>query len=254
MHHLRFGTTSILLLGLCLSASLTTRSVAFQIGGGPGSSAGKVQVQPKLSVDKVPAGTTFRAAAVLSIADGWHINSHTPTYDYLIATSLELQQREGIIVTDLRYPKGTNLKFGFAEDSLSVYAGNPVIFFTMKVSEKAAIGNDTLRAVLEIQACNNQVCLAPASIIIPIPLEIVGPGEKANPINKDLFSSYESSGSATTPGNKSDIGQIFEERGTFVAFLAIFLIGLALESYTLCVPDALCDRLALWRPVRDKHT
>ncbi len=230
-----------------LIASVLTLSAAhaFQISGGPSSSAGKVKAESKLSVDKAAAGSTFKAAVILTIAEAWHVNSNTPTYDYLIATSLELQQREGFIVTDVRYPVGKRLKFGFAEDSLSVYEGNPVIFFTVKVSSKVAVGHDTLRARLQVQACNDQVCLAPAFIDILIPVEIVGANEKTTPVNDDLFSSYTIQGLTPTTGNKSDIGQMFEERGTFVAFLAIFLIGLAL-NLTPCVYPMLSVTVSLF--------
>jgi thioredoxin:protein disulfide reductase len=254
MHRLKSDMTRTLLVALILFVALTSRSFAFQIGGGQSSSASKVQAESKLAVDRVAAGDTFRGAVVLSIANGWHINSHTPTYDYLIATSLELLQREGYIVTDLRYPKGNNLKFGFAEDSLSVYAGSPVIFFTMKISEKTAVGRDTLRAVLEVQACNDQVCLAPASINVAIPVEIVKPATPSTPVNDDVFRSYESLGSAAaSPGNKSDIGQIFEERGAFVAFLAIFLVGLAL-NLTPCVYPMLSVTVSLFGGQSETNT
>lgn len=226
-------------------AVTTYAALAFQISGGPSSSAGKVKAESKLSIDKAAAGSTFKAAVILTIAEGWHINSNTPTYDYLIATSLELRQREGFIVTDVRYPKGKRLKFGFAEDSLSVYEGSPVIFFTVKTSSKMPAGRDTLRAKLEVQSCNDQVCLAPASIDVLIPVEIVGANEKTTPINDDVFSSYTIQGGTPATANKSDIVQMFEERGTFVAFLAIFLVGLAL-NLTPCVYPMLSVTVSLF--------
>lgn len=227
-----------------LIAGLGTCSAAAQ-GGGPVSSAGRVQVESKLSVDKVPAGSTFKVAVILKIEEGWHVNSNTPTYDYLIGTVLELQQREGVIITDLRYPEGKKLKFGFADDSLSVYEGSPTIFFTVKLSEKTPIGKDTLRSKLQVQACNNQVCIAPASVDVLIPIEIVAATEKANPINDDIFSSYSNQGTMPTSVDKSEIGQIFAEKGTFVAFLGIFVIGLAL-NLTPCVYPMLSVTVSLF--------
>ena len=221
---------------------LIVPAIARQLGSASNS---RVEVSSKLSVDKVPAGSTFKVAIILKIAEGWHINSHTPTYDYLIGTSLELLQREGIIVTDVRYPNGEKIKFGFADDSLSVYEGSPTIFFTVKLSEKARVGKDTVRAKLEVQACNNQVCLAPASIDVFIPFEIVGSNEKANQINDDVFSSYTSQGSTPATATKSDIGQLFEEKGSIVAFLAIFVIGLAL-NLTPCVYPMLSVTVSLF--------
>ncbi len=233
------------LFPLVLAVAFTaSQALAFQIGGPP-NSAGKVKVEGKLSVDKVPAGSTMKAAVVLDIEEGWHINSHTPTYDYLIGTTLELPQREGVIVTDVRYPNGVTLKFGFADDSLSVYEKSPTIFFTVKISEKMATGRDTLRAKLEVQACNDQVCIAPATIDVLIPMEIVPATEKSNPVNDDIFSKYVNEGSAPPPVGKSEIGQLFEEKGSLVAFFAIFLIGLAL-NLTPCVYPMLSVTVSLF--------
>ena len=226
------------LSGVFLVAPLSAR----QIGS---SSESKVEASSKLSAEKAAAGSTFKVAVILKIVEGWHINSHTPTYDYLIGTTFEPVQRGGIIVTDVQYPTGGKTKFGFAEDSLSVYQGNPRIFFTIKLSEKVPLGKDTLHAKVEVQACNNQVCLAPASIDVIIPIEIVGAGEKTNQINDELFSSYTSQGSTPTGGIKSDIGQLFEERGSLVAFLAIFAIGLAL-NLTPCVYPMLSVTVSLF--------
>ena len=242
-----------LLFTLFLTVATTVSAIAFQVGGGPSSSAGKVQTESKVSVDKAAAGSTFKAAVILKIAEGWHINSNTPTYDYLIATSLDPKQREGFIVTDVRYPKGEKLKFGFAEDSLSVYEGSPVIFFTVKLSAKVKAGPDTLLASLQVQSCNNQVCLAPATINVAIPLEIVGEKEKTNPINDDFFSKYISEGGAAAGATRSDISQMFEERGTFVAFLAIFLIGLAL-NLTPCVYPMLSVTVSLFGGQSETNT
>ncbi|MCX6133995.1 MAG: thioredoxin fold domain-containing protein [Ignavibacteriales bacterium] len=245
MRRSHISIASVAFIVLLLGVLRSSAGFAFQIGGGPSSSAGKVRAESKLSVDKAAAGSTLKAAVILKIADGWHINSNTPTYDYLIATSIEPPQREGFIVTDLRYPKGEKLKFGFAEDSLSVYEGTPVIFLTIKLSSKVSAGYDTLRAKLQVQACNDQVCLAPATIDVNMPIEIVGEHEKTNPINDDVFSAYSSQGALPAATSRSDIGQLFEERGTFVAFLAIFLIGLAL-NLTPCVYPMLSVTVSLF--------
>ena len=164
-------------------------ALAFQAGEPP-TSAGKVKAVGKLSVDKVPAGSTFKAAVVLDIAEGWHVNSNTPTYDYLIATTLEFPQQEGVAIGGLRYPPGRNVKFGFASDSLSVYEKSTTIYFTVKIAGKTATGRSTLRAKLEVQACNNQVCIAPATIDVLIPMEIVPATRKPKQINSNVFAPY----------------------------------------------------------------
>jgi thioredoxin:protein disulfide reductase len=242
MTRLNFSARWWTLVLILAASAVAAPTFARQMGS---SSESKIESGSKLSVDRAAAGSTFKVAVILKIAEGWHVNSHTPTYDYLIGTTLEPAQREGIIVTDIRYPAGEKTKFGFAEDSLSVYQGSPTIFFTVKLSERVPHGKDTLRAKVEVQSCNNQVCLAPASIDVSIPIEIVGAEDKTNQVNEDIFSSYTTQGNAPTGGTRSEIGDLFEEKGSLVAFLAIFVIGLAL-NLTPCVYPMLSVTVSLF--------
>ncbi len=201
--------------------------------GGLSSSASKVSVETKTSLEKTPAGSSLKVAVILTIAEGWHINSNIPTHDYLIGTSLELVPKEGIILSDLSYPAGKDMKFAFADEALNVYEGRPTIFLTLKFSEKLPPGPDTLRAKLRVQACDEQVCLAPSIIDVAIPVEIVSTQEPARSMNDDLFSGYTSS-SAIEVSDGSNIGKVFDEGRGLAAFIAIFLVGLAL-NLTPCV-------------------
>jgi thiol:disulfide interchange protein DsbD len=225
---------------LLLAFVLTTSFCLAQ----PAETSAHVGIDTKLSVDKVAPGSNFQAVVILHIAEGWHVNSHTPTHDYLIGTNLTLEPREGFIVTDIRYPKGGLLKFDFAEDTMDVYEGTVPIFVSLKASDKLASGTDTLAGTLEAQACNNQVCIAPSSIPIRIPVEVVGPGEKVNTINQDVFGAYSQTVSEYTPP-RNELAVLFESKGSFVAFLAIFLIGLAL-NLTPCVYPMLSVTVSLF--------
>jgi thiol:disulfide interchange protein DsbD len=201
--------------------------------GGLSSSASKVSVETKTSLEKIPAGSSLKVAVILAIAEGWHINSSTPTHNYLIGTSLELVPKEGIILSDLSYPVGKDVKFAFADEALNVYEDRATIFLTLKFSEKLPPGRDTLRAKLRVQACNDQVCLAPSIIDVVIPVEIVSAHEPARAINDDIFSGYTTSSSVEV-SDGGDIGKLLDEGGGLAAFIAIFLVGLAL-NLTPCV-------------------
>src|SRR6185369_12154757 len=50
------------------------------------------------------AGGTARIGARVSIEAGWHVNSHTPTFDYLIPTKLDLELPAGWPDETVRYP------------------------------------------------------------------------------------------------------------------------------------------------------
>ena len=209
-----------------------------------GASASHVELSTNLSVDKVAKGSPFQAVIKVRIADGWHVNSHTPTHDYLIGTEFSLKPKEGYIVTDIRYPRGKQLKFDFAEDSLDVYEGEIPIFVSFKTSNKLAAGNDTLFGNLQLQACNNQICLAPSSIPVVIPVIIANERDTMNLINQGEFASSASSISGSTP-QPNELANLFASKGSFVAFLAIFVIGLAL-NLTPCVYPMLSVTVSLF--------
>ena len=55
----------------------------------PSSTEQQVSVETKLSTDKIQVGSTARIAIQLKIEKDWHVNSHTPTFDYLIGTNIQ---------------------------------------------------------------------------------------------------------------------------------------------------------------------
>ena len=68
----------------------------------------------------VEAKTERRAAgAVLlvnaRVASGWHVNSHTPSEDYLIPTAVSVAPAPGLRAGEAKYPAGGMKKFSFAE-------------------------------------------------------------------------------------------------------------------------------------------
>jgi thiol:disulfide interchange protein DsbD len=234
---------SLVLVFMMLSHSATA-----QIG----STAAHVATDARLSADKVSKGSTIQGVVVLKISEGWHVNSHTPTHDYLIGTELELEPKESYIVSDIRYPKGKLMKFGFSEDSLSVYDGTISLFISVRVSEKIPVMQDTLSGKLQVQACNDKICLAPSWMPISFPLTIAGPNETTNAVNQELFTAYSNTVSGYSLP-KNELAAIFESQGSFVAFLAIFLIGLAL-NLTPCVYPMMSVTVSLFGAQTETNT
>ncbi|HLF19725.1 MAG TPA: protein-disulfide reductase DsbD domain-containing protein, partial [Bacteroidota bacterium] len=188
MTHMRTFPSVILFFVLgSFSTSWTSGQESSQL---PRSSAHNVRIEHRLSVKKVAKGATFQVAVVLDIAGGWHINSHRPTSEYLIPTNLELASKEGMIITDIRYPKGQLEKLGFSDQPLDVYQGSVTIFVSVRVSEKFADAGDTLRGKLRVQACDDKMCLAPSAIDIAIPVSFGEPTESVESVNEDVFLAY----------------------------------------------------------------
>jgi thiol:disulfide interchange protein DsbD len=139
----------------------------------PAGSSKHVQVESKLAVTQVKKGSSFEAEVVLRIAAGWHINSHKPSQDYMIATAVEIEPTEGLIVSDILYPKATMTKLALSDDSLSVYEGTVSIIVPFTSTEKLPAGKNSAVGKITIQACNNKVCLAPSILSIAFPFEVI---------------------------------------------------------------------------------
>src|SRR5262249_31002399 len=72
-------------------------------------------------VERAPPGATLVVNATLE--PGWHVNSHRPSEEYLIATTVKVEGAGGVRAGEPAYPEGMMKKFAFAEKPLSVYEG-----------------------------------------------------------------------------------------------------------------------------------
>jgi DsbC/DsbD-like thiol-disulfide interchange protein len=135
--------------------------------------------QPRHSVDVVKAtakevtikaGGDGDAIVQLTIQNGYHINANPPTFSYLKATELELPQSPGVSVSFIVYPNPLTKTFPFAEKPLAVYEGVTDIKAKLRVDKSTKPGQHDLPAKVQVQACDNQVCYAPGTLEITIPL------------------------------------------------------------------------------------
>ena len=136
------------------------------------SSSKHVIVSARTQQMPITKGSVCKAEVVVVIAKGWHINANSPTQDFLIGTSLSLDPAEGIEFSQIRYPEGKSIKLAMSETPLSVYDDTVSISITLKVVSTVPPGTISLSGKLTVQACNDRVCVAPASIPVRIPLEI----------------------------------------------------------------------------------
>jgi Disulphide bond corrector protein DsbC. len=100
------------------------------------------------------------------VAEGFHVNSHTPKSELLIPTNLTLQPAAGVKAAAIEYPAGTEYSFSFEpNEKLDVYSGA----FTVKLPVVVEAGSHTVSGVLRYQACDNAACYPPKSL----PVEVV---------------------------------------------------------------------------------
>jgi suppressor for copper-sensitivity B len=197
-------------------------AAALLLGAALGASAlGAQRERPqraelRLAADRTSyaPGDTARLVAVVDVQDGWHLQAHRPTFDYLIPTVLRLELPPGWPEARVDYPAPIRYRFAFAEDELDVYEGRVRIFAEVAVPAGAAAGELPVAATLRYQACDDRQCLPPVERRAEATLTV---GAAGAPANAELFAATATAG-APRPGTPA--------RPTGRGLAAILLFGL----------------------------
>lgn len=116
----------------------------------------------------VKAGVPQTVELHFRIADGLHINSHTPRQKSLIRTELVEAEPIGVKIATVDFPPGSD--FAFPADpatKLSIYSGE----FVLKMHLTAQPGNHLVQGALRYQACDNSTCFPPRNV--PVPVDVI---------------------------------------------------------------------------------
>lgn len=148
-----------------------------------------VKAQAYLSVDKLPAGSACQVVVVMTVAKGWHVNANPPKPDYLKPVKISWKSKNGIELTDVKYPQGMAFKFDDADDEAMVYEGEVQVRGTLKIPKDAGGLTEDMELTVNYQACNKDGCLPPKTIKLTGKLQIAKPGEAVKSINGKLFNS-----------------------------------------------------------------
>lgn len=150
-------------------------------------SASIVEARTVLAAEGGAPGTALRAAAVVQVASGFHINDHRPTLDYLIPTEWMLESTKQIRVEKVIYPKGQPKKFAFSDVDLSVYEGALTVGAVLKIGRTAKPGTYTLKGEFKYQACNDHACLPPKNLPLALTVKVVRQGSVVKTVNAEVF-------------------------------------------------------------------
>jgi len=117
----------------------------------------------------VPAGKSTPVTLHFRIAQGLHINSHTPRQEELIPTTFSIPDGTGVRLDKAIYPVGNDFSLPADPNTkLSVYTGE----FTIETQIVATPGNHLVQAKLRYQACSQTECLPPKTI--PVAIDVIG--------------------------------------------------------------------------------
>lgn len=136
----------------------------------PGSQAPSVTMVPP-GITNVTRGTSGKVELQFQIMHGFHINSNTPTEEYLIPTALKMEAPTDIVVGKITYPGGQSITLPFAPDlKLNVYTGDFSILVNVRPLSTVIPGKYALHGRLKYQACDKAACYPPKEM--PVTFEV----------------------------------------------------------------------------------
>jgi len=121
---------------------------------------------------EIAAGKSADAIVKINIEPRFHVNANSPSYNYLKATELEIPRSDGVGVAFIVYPNAISRKLAFAEKPLAIYEGEITIKAKLSADKTMKPAQKDLAAKLNVQACDDQVCYAPGTIDLVIPVNI----------------------------------------------------------------------------------
>ena len=103
---------------------------------------------------------------------GYHVNSNTPSEEYLIPLKLTWTSTGALEGGAITYPKGALEKYEFSEKPISVYTGNFDLTATFKVAATAPAGPGAAVGKLKYQACSNRACFPPKTVDVNVSYQV----------------------------------------------------------------------------------
>jgi uncharacterized protein YyaL (SSP411 family) len=97
----------------------------------------------------------------IQIPEGWHINANRPRSDDLIGTEIQqASENSAWKLGPVTYPEARLERLGFSNEPLALYTGEIQL---QALAERIIepVGPSPLRLGVTLQACNQEVCLAP---------------------------------------------------------------------------------------------
>ena len=186
--------------------------------------------------DKASRGGEIRLAFELAVNAPWHINAHKVNDEFLVPTTIEFDLPDGFEITQIIFPDGEEKKLEFSETPMNLYEGIVLVGAVLKVAPEVPVGPATVKAILTYQACDNEKCLIPETRDIYVQLNVADATTAVEPLHSEVFDEIDFAASASLEpdGGSGTVGNIFAQNGLVLAFVLVFLGGLAL-NLTPCV-------------------
>ena len=88
--------------------------------------------------DPSAAPGAYTLAVTITVQDGWHVNSHAPLSEDLIATTVQIDAPAGWQVGAPAFPPHRKARFEFSEEPVAVHEGTFVVRIPVTIPTDAA--------------------------------------------------------------------------------------------------------------------
>ncbi len=136
--------------------------------------SGVVTATARASGPIVPGGEG-EAVVSLTIQDGWHLYANPTGVPELNPTTIDLDRTSEPLATLLKvtYPAGEAKVLGsIGTEKVPLYEGKVPLIVRIRLAADAKPGTIRMKLQLSYQACNDRLCLAPASLGIPLEISV----------------------------------------------------------------------------------
>jgi uncharacterized protein YyaL (SSP411 family) len=126
-------------------------------------------------IGPIAAGGELDAVVSVTIQDGWHIYANPTGIPELKPTTLRLDPASDRSATliNLTFPAGEAKVLGsIGTGKVPLYEGKVQIIARLRLAADTKPGSVQLKLQLSYQACNDRLCLAPASLEIPVDITV----------------------------------------------------------------------------------
>ncbi len=124
--------------------------------------------QPQRIVGK--RGAAVQSKIPCAVQPGFHVNSNTPSDDYLIPLSITWTTTGALRASAVTFPKPSFEKS--MGEMISVFTGKFDLIANFKVAPNAPAGPGIAVGRLRYQACNDRACFQPKTVEVSIPYQV----------------------------------------------------------------------------------
>jgi len=140
-----------------------------------------------LDHDALARGSAFRAAVVVDLDAGYHVNANPPSHAFLIPLGVAPAPHAGIAWGDVHYPEGVAVEAEWADTPVRLYADRTVVFLEGAVADDAPLGPARLTFTLTYQGCDEKTCYPSAERTLEMATSIVSADAAPAPANQAIF-------------------------------------------------------------------